>query len=220
MISVVIVDDERLVRSGFEVLLSSDAEIEVVGTAETGDDALTVVRREMPDVVLMDIRMPGRDGVSATGAITADPALSATKVIVLTTFDLDEYVIAALRAGASGFLLKDARPSELRTAVHTVARGESVLAPTLLRRLMAAFVQTPAAQTPPIWMARLTPREAEVLLEVARGSSNTEIGAALHMSAATAKTHVGRLLTKLGARDRTQLTIAAYEAGLVKRSDP
>ncbi|WP_081743547.1 response regulator transcription factor [Arthrobacter sp. H20] len=218
MISVVIVDDERLVRSGFEALLSSDAEIEVVGTAETGDDALRVVRREKPDVVLMDIRMPGRDGVSATAAITADPALSATKVIVLTTFDVDEYVSAALRAGASGFLLKDARPTELLAAMHTVARGDSVLSPTLLCRLMAAFVQTSAVPAPPAWMATLTPREAEVLSEVARGLSNTEIGGALHMSAATAKTHVGRLLTKLRARDRTQLVIAAYEAGLVERS--
>ena len=218
MISVVIVDDERLVRSGFEALLSSDAEIEVVGTAETGDDALRVVRREKPDVVLMDIRMPGRDGVSTTAAITADPALSATKVIVLTTFDVDEYVSSALRAGASGFLLKDARPTELLAAVHTVARGDSVLSPTLLRRLMAEFVQTSVVTAPPAWVATLTPREAEVLSEVARGLSNTEIGGALHMSAATAKTHVGRLLMKLRARDRTQLVIAAYEAGLVERS--
>lgn len=129
MISVVIVDDERLVRSGFEALLASDTELEVVGTAETGDDALEVVRREKPDVVLMDIRMPGRDGVSATAAITADPALAATRVIVLTTFDMDEYVHAAVRAGASGFLLKDALPTELLAAVRTVARGDAVLAP-------------------------------------------------------------------------------------------
>jgi len=218
MISVVIVDDERLVRSGFEALLASDAGLDVVGTAATGDEALTVVRREKPDVVLMDIRMPGRDGVSATAAITADPALAATKVIVLTTFDLDEYVHAALRAGASGFLLKDALPTELLAAVHTVARGESVLAPTLLRRLMSEFLQTQAVPTPPLWMPTLTPREVDVLREVARGLSNNEIGLALHMSVATAKTHVGRLLTKVGARGRTQLAIAAYEAGLVERS--
>jgi DNA-binding NarL/FixJ family response regulator len=217
MISVVVVDDEHLVRSGFAALLASDPEITVVGTAESGDAALTVVRREQPDVVLMDIRMPGRDGVSATAAITADPALSRTRVIVLTTFDLDEYVHAALRAGASGFLLKDAQPAGLLAAVHQVAQGESVLAASLVRRLIAAFVETPPATAKPVWFNSLTAREIEVLAAVARGLSNSEIGAALHMSAATAKTHVGRLLTKLGARDRTHLVIAAYEAGLVDR---
>jgi DNA-binding NarL/FixJ family response regulator len=217
MISVVVVDDEHLVRSGFAALLASDSEITVVGTAASGDAALTVVRREHPDVVLMDIRMPGRDGVSATAAITADPGLSKTRVIVLTTFDLDEYVHAALRAGASGFLLKDAQPTDLLAAVHQVAQGESVLAPSLVRRLIATFVQAPPATAKPAWFNSLTPREIEVLAAVARGLSNAEIGAALHMSAATAKTHVGRLLTKLGARDRTHLVIAAYEAGLVDR---
>ena len=217
MISVVVVDDEHLVRSGFAALLASDPEITVVGTAESGDAALTVVRRERPDVVLMDIRMPGRDGVSATAAITADPALSKTRVIVLTTFDLDEYVHAALRAGASGFLLKDAQPADLLAAVHQVAQGESVLAPSLVRRLISAFVEAPPATAKPAWINSLTAREIEVLAAVARGLSNAEIGAALHMSAATAKTHVGRLLTKLGARDRTHLVIAAYEAGLVDR---
>ena len=165
----------------------------------------------------MDIRMPGRDGVSATAAITADPALSGTRVIVLTTFDMDEYVHAALRAGASGFLLKDAQPADLLAAVHQVAQGESVLAPSLVRRLIAAFVETPPATAKPAWLGSLTAREIEVLVAVARGLTNAEIGAALHMSAATAKTHVGRLLTKLSARDRTQLVIAAYEAGLVGR---
>jgi DNA-binding NarL/FixJ family response regulator len=217
MISVVVVDDEHLVRSGFAALLASDPEITVVGTAESGDAALTVVRREHPDVVLMDIRMPGRDGVSATAAITADPALSKTRVIVLTTFDLDEYVHAALRAGASGFLLKDAQPPDLLAAVHKVAQGESVLAPSLVRRLIAAFVGAAPATAKPAWFNSLTAREIEVLAAVARGLSNAEIGAALHMSAATAKTHVGRLLAKLGARDRTHLVIAAYDAGLVDR---
>lgn len=217
MISVVIVDDERLVRSGFESLFAADPEIEVVGTAGSGDDALAVVRRERPDVVLMDIRMPGRDGVSATAAITADPALASTKVIVLTTFDIDEYLYSALRAGASGFLLKDALPTELLDGVRTVARGETVLAPKLLRRVVSAFVRAPATPSPPPWVATLTPREAEVLREVARGLSNAEIGVVLHMSAATAKTHVGRLLTKVDARDRTQLVIAAYEAGVASR---
>jgi DNA-binding NarL/FixJ family response regulator len=217
MISVVVVDDEHLVRSGFAALLASDSEITVVGTAASGDAALAVVRRTRPDVVLMDIRMPGRDGVSATAAITADSALSRTRVIVLTTFDLDEYVHAALRAGASGFLLKDAQPADLLAAVHQVAQGESVLAPALVRRLIAAYVQAPAATAKPAWLNSLTAREIEVLVAVARGLSNAEIGAALHMSAATAKTHVGRLLTKLAARDRTHLVIAAYEAGLVDR---
>jgi len=217
MISVVVVDDEHLVRSGFAALLASDPEITVVGTAASGDAALTVVRREHPDVVLMDIRMPGRDGVSATAAITADPALSKTRVIVLTTFDLDEYVHAALRAGASGFLLKDAEPADLLAAVHQVAQGESVLAPSLVRRLIAAFVEVRPATAKPAWVNSLTAREIEVLAAVAQGLSNAEIGVALHMSAATAKTHVGRLLTKLNARDRTHLVIAAYEAGLVDR---
>ena len=217
MISVVVVDDEHLVRSGLAALLASDPEITVVGTAESGDAALSVVRRERPDVVLMDIRMPGRDGVSATAAITADPALGGTRVIVLTTFDMDEYVHAALRAGASGFLLKDAQPADLLAAVHQVAGGESVLAPSLVRRLIAAFVETPAATAKPAWLGSLTAREIEVLVAVARGLTNAEIGAALHMSAATAKTHVGRLLTKLSARDRIHLVIAAYDAGLVDR---
>lgn len=215
MIAVVVVDDEHLVRSGFAALLASDPEITVVGTADSGDGAVAVVRRERPDVVLMDIRMPGRDGVSATAAITADPALNRTRVIVLTTFDLDDYVHAALRAGASGFLLKDTHPEDLLAAVHLVARGESVLAPTLVRRLIAAFVEAPTAASRPAWLDTLTAREIEVLAAVARGLTNAEIGVALHMSAATAKTHVGRLLTKLGARDRTHLVIAAYEAGLV-----
>jgi DNA-binding NarL/FixJ family response regulator len=216
MISVVVVDDEHLVRSGFAALLASDPEITVVGTAGDGDTALAVVRREQPDVVLMDIRMPGRDGVSATAAITADPALSGTRVLVLTTFDLDEYVHAALRAGASGFLLKDARPADLLAAVHLVAEGESVLAPALVGRLIAAYVQTPTNAARPAWLDSLTPREVEVLVAVARGLSNAEIGNTLYMSAATAKTHVGRLLSKLNARDRTHLVIAAYEAGLVR----
>jgi DNA-binding NarL/FixJ family response regulator len=215
MISVVIVDDEQLVRSGFAALLASDPEITVVGTAGDGDAALAVIRHERPDVVLMDIRMPGRDGVSATAAITADPTLSGTRIIVLTTFDLDEYVHAALRSGASGFLLKDAQPAELLAAVHLVAQGESVLAPALVRRLIAAYVKTPAIARKPAWLDSLTPREVEVLVAVGRGLSNAEIGAELYMSAATAKTHVGRLLTKLDARDRTHLVIAAYEAGLM-----
>ena len=215
MITVVVVDDEHLVRSGFAALLSSDEAVTVVGTAGDGDEALDVVRRLRPDIVLMDIRMPIRDGVSATAAITADPDLRSTRVIVLTTFDLDEYVHAALRAGASGFLLKDARPRDLLAAVYLVAQGESVLAPVLVRRLIEAFVETSVAPAKPAWVDTLTAREAEVLAGVARGLSNAEIGATLHMSSATAKTHVSRLLAKVGARDRTHLVIAAYDSGLV-----
>lgn len=216
MISVVVVDDEQLIRSGFAALLSAEPDIQVVGMASSGTEALTVVRRERPDVVLMDIRMPGLDGVSATDAITKDPALSHTRVIVLTTFDLDEYVHRALRSGARGFLLKDAHPSELVSAVRTVAAGESVLAPVLLQRLISAYVAG-SSTTPPPWLSTLTVRETEVFAEVCRGSTNAEIGFALHISAATAKFHVGRLLTKVGARDRTELVIAFYEAGLGDR---
>lgn len=217
MISVVIVDDERLVRSGFEALFASDSEFSVVGTAGSGDEALEVVRRERPDVVLMDLRMPGRDGISATAAISADPALISTRVIVLTTFDIDEYLYSALRAGASGFLLKDAMPTELLAAVRNVASGETVLAPSLLRRVVRVYVQSAATPASPAWAAALTPRELDVLKQVARGRNNAEIGAALHVSAATVKTHVSRLLVKVEARDRTQLAIAAYEAGVVSR---
>lgn len=215
MISVVAVDDEQLIRSGFAALLTSEPDITVVGMAGSGAEALRVVRREQPDVVLMDIRMPGVDGVSATQAITRDPALSHVRVIVLTTFDLAEYVHAALRSGARGFLLKDARPDELLAGVRTVAAGESVLAPALLRRLINAYVQQASSAAPPSWLNTLTNRETEVLAQVSRGLTNAEIGLSLHMSAATAKFHVGRLLTKIGARDRTQLVIAYYEAGLV-----
>lgn len=214
MISVVVIDDERLVRSGFAALLASEPDIEVVGSAASGEEALEVVRRVRPDVILMDIRMPGRDGVSATAEITADPSLNGSRVIVLTTFDLDEYVASALRAGASGFLLKDARPADLLGAVRAVAAGDAVVAPAVLRRLISSYLRAPEAPTAPAWVETLTAREADVLAEVARGLSNAEIGVALHMSAATAKTHVGRLLTKLDARDRTQLAIAAHRAGI------
>ncbi|MCB0908348.1 MAG: response regulator transcription factor, partial [Nocardioidaceae bacterium] len=153
MIRVVVVDDEELVRSGIAALLNSDPQIDVVGTADDGDRAVTTVRRHRPDVVLMDVRMPGRSGVSATAAITADPQLRATRVVMLTTFDLDEHVHAALQAGASGFLLKDTPPTQLLSAVHTVAHGETVLAPALIKRLVATYVQRPATSTAPAWLA-------------------------------------------------------------------
>jgi DNA-binding NarL/FixJ family response regulator len=216
VISVLVADDQRLVRSGFRMILRADPEIDVIGEAGDGEEAVALARELKPDVVLMDIRMPKLDGIAATRLLLQEE--DAPRVLVLTTFDLDEYVHAALRAGASGFLLKDAQPTDLLAAVHLVDQGESVLAPALVRRLIATYVQTPTTAPKPAWMDSLTPREIEVLVAVARGLSNAEIGDALYMSAATAKTHVGRLLTKLNARDRTHLVIAAYEAGLINRT--
>jgi DNA-binding NarL/FixJ family response regulator len=187
-----------------------------VGEAEDGLAALALVARERPDVVLMDIRMPNMDGVEATRRITSDDRLSSTRVLILTTFDHDEYVFDALRAGASGFLLKDTLPADLLSAVRVIAAGEALLAPSVTRRLMESFVQRSAATTKaPEGLDLLTPREKEVLQAVARGLSNTEIADTLFMSHATAKTHVSRLLTKLNARDRAQLVMLAYEAGVV-----
>ena len=217
MIRVVVADDQALVRSGFVVLLRSTDDIEVVGEAADGVEALDLARRHRPDVVLMDIRMPRMDGIEALRRISADPELSSTRVLVLTTFDLDEYVYAALQAGASGFLLKDTLPPELLSAVRVVAAGEALLAPSVTRRVVEEFARRPAAPTAATHPAlgELTPREAEVLAAVARGLSNAEIGQQLYMSPATAKTHVSRLLAKLGARDRAQLVVQAYESGVV-----
>ena len=216
VIRVAIVDDQALVRAGFVVLLRTADDIEVVGEAEDGQVAVELVSRERPDVVLMDIRMPNMDGVEATRRITSDDRLSSTRVLILTTFDHDEYVFDALRAGASGFLLKDTLPADLLAAVRVVAGGEALLAPSVTRRLMESFVQRSAATTKaPEGLDLLTPRETEVLTAVARGLSNTEIADTLFMSHATAKTHVSRLLTKLNARDRAQLVMLAYEAGVV-----
>ena len=217
MIRVVVADDQALVRSGFVVLLRSTDDIEVVGEAADGVEALDLARRHRPDVVLMDIRMPRMDGIEALRRISADPELSSTRVLVLTTFDLDEYVYAALQAGASGFLLKDTLPPELLSAVRVVAAGEALLAPSVTRRVVEEFARRPAAPSATTHPAlgELTPREAEVLAAVARGLSNAEIGQQLYMSPATAKTHVSRLLAKLGARDRAQLVVQAYESGVV-----
>jgi DNA-binding NarL/FixJ family response regulator len=218
VIRVAVADDQALVRGGFSVLLRSAPDIEVVGEAADGIEAIDIVTRERPDVILMDIRMPGMDGVEATRRITGDERLSSTRVVIVTMFDLDEYVFDALRAGASGFLLKDTLPDDLLAAVRVVAAGESLLAPSVTRRLMEEFVRNPrAAASPPPALDLLTPREAEVLVAVARGMSNAEIADALFMSHATAKTHVSRLLTKLDARDRAQLVMIAYEAGVVTR---
>ena len=216
VIRVAIADDQALVRGGFSVLLRSAEDIEVVGEAGDGQAAVELVSRERPDVVLMDIRMPQMDGVEATRRITTDVRLASTRVLMLTTFDLDEYVFDALRAGASGFLLKDTLPTDLLAAVRVVAGGEALLAPSVTRRLIKNFVERSAAPArAPDGLDLLTPRETEVLTAVARGLSNTEIAGALFMSHATAKTHVSRLLTKLRARDRAQLVMLAYEAGVV-----
>lgn len=215
MIRVAIADDQALVRSGFAVLLRTAADIEVVGEAADGRAAVELVSREHPDVILMDIRMPDMDGVEATRQITSDPRLVATRVLILTTFDLDEFVFNALRAGASGYLLKDTLPDDLIAAVRVIAGGEALLAPSVTRRLIEDFATRSA---PPPAASRefdaLTPREREVLVAVARGLSNAEIAASLFMSHGTAKTHVSRLLAKLHARDRAQLVMMAYEAGV------
>jgi len=223
VITVVLADDQGLVRAGFEALLNGEDDIAVVAQAADGETAVAQARRHRPQVVLMDVRMPRMDGLEATAQITADPGLNDTRVVVLTTFELDEYVFGALRAGASGFLLKDVEPEDLIRAVRVVAAGEALLAPRLTRRLIEAFVSggAPAlggAGGPEArreLLAGLTPREQEVLTLVGRGRSNAEIAERLVVSPLTAKTHVARLFAKLGARDRAQLVVAAYESGLV-----
>jgi DNA-binding NarL/FixJ family response regulator len=217
VIRVAVADDQALVRSGFAVLLRSADGIDVVGEASNGHEAVELARRARPDVMLMDIRMPEMDGLEATRRITSDETTASTRVLILTTFDLDEYVFEALRAGASGFLLKDTLPDDLLAAVRVLASGEALLAPKVTRRLIEQFVQQPVAAPaqPHPGLDALTDREHEVLAAVARGLSNAEIGQELFMSHATAKTHVSRLLTKLEARDRAQLVMLAYEAGVV-----
>ena len=217
MIRVAVVDDQALVRSGFAVLLRSADGIEVVGEGSDGREAVELARRSRPDVILMDIRMPEMDGLEATRRITSDEATASTRILILSTFDLDEYVFEALRAGASGFLLKDTLPDELLAAVRVIARGEALLAPKVTSRLIEQFVQQrpAAAGLPHSGLGTLTDREREVLGAVARGQSNAEIAEHLFMSHATAKTHVSRLLTKLDVRDRAQLVVVAYEAGVV-----
>jgi DNA-binding NarL/FixJ family response regulator/class 3 adenylate cyclase len=217
VIRVAIADDQPLVRAGFATMVSHTDDLDLVGEADNGADAVAIARRVRPDVFLMDIRMPGLDGLEATRRIIGDPTLTATRIVMLTTFDLDDYVYEALRAGASGFLLKDARPEDILAAVRVVAGGEALLAPSVTRRLVEEFLRQPATSTTrsSLALAQLTPRETEVLAAVARGLSNTEIATTLFMSHATAKTHVSRLLTKLHARDRAQLVMIAYEAGVV-----
>jgi DNA-binding NarL/FixJ family response regulator len=213
---VVLADDQALVRAGFRVLLDSAADIEVVGEAATGQEALDQVRLQQPDVVLMDIRMPNVDGLEATRRISTDPGLAGVRVLILTTFEVDEYVFEALRSGASGFVVKDMEPAELLQAVRVVARGDALLAPGVTRRLIAEFAGRPQQRrlAPPD-LNVLTEREREVMVLVAAGRSNDEIAAELFISPATAKTHVSRAMSKLGARDRAQLVVLAYETGLV-----
>jgi DNA-binding NarL/FixJ family response regulator len=215
VIRVVLADDQQLVRAGLRVLLETEDGFAVVGEAADGAEALAVVRETRPDVVVMDVRMPGVDGLTALEAIVADPDLAATAVLVLTTFDLDEYVYRALRGGAAGFLLKDAEPADLVRAIALVARGDALLAPAVTRRLIAEFAGRPQPVVPATRLDVLTPREREVLALVGGGLTNDEIAARLVISPATARTHVGRLLTKLDARDRAQLVVVAYETGLV-----
>ena len=219
-ISVLVADDHSLVRAGFRSILGDEDDIDVVGEAKDGTEAVEATVRERPDVVLMDIRMPGLDGLEATRRITADPRLGATKVIVLTTFDLDEYVFGALKAGASAFLLKGVEPQVLIEAVRTVAGGEALLEPGVTRRLIEAYVtgqQPPAAPARPGWAppAALTSREEQILRLIAAGWSNGEIADHLFISPLTCKSHVSRILMKLEARDRIQLVVLAYESGLV-----
>jgi DNA-binding NarL/FixJ family response regulator len=218
-IRVVIADDQQLVRAGFVMILGAQPDIEVVGEADNGTEAIRVVRAARPDVVLMDVRMPELDGLAATRELLSEgpEGRHVPKIIILTTFDVDDYVYAALVAGASGFLLKDTPPEQLVDAVRLVAAGESLLAPTVTKRLIEHFVSSRATHVePPDGMDELTPREREVFSLIARGLSNTEIASELVLSEATVKTHVARILLKLGLRDRVQVVVTAYESGLVR----
>jgi DNA-binding NarL/FixJ family response regulator len=223
VIRVLIVDDQALVRTGFRMIVEAEDDVTVVGEAADGEEALRLAESARPDVVLMDIRMPKLDGVEATRRIVAARDFDAPRVLILTTFDLDEYVIEALRAGASAFLLKDAPPEELVAAIRTVHGGDAVVAPRVTRRLLDRFAAAlPAATQPdePSALASLTEREREVLTLIARGLSNAEIASELYVSETTVKTHVGHVLTKLGLRDRVQAVVLAYETGLVRPGSP
>ena len=218
MIRLVLADDQTLVRGAFRMMLDGEPDIEVVGEAADGREAVEQARLRKPDVVLMDVRMPGLDGIEATRTLLSSK--NPPRVLMLTTFDLDEYVYDAMRAGASGFMLKNAPPEQLAAAVRTVAAGEALLAPSITRRLIEVFVQRPrSAEGKPDRLAELTDRELEVLRQVARGLSNAEIAGELYLSEATVKTHVNRILTKLGLRDRTQAAVLAYETGVVQPGD-
>ena len=220
-VRVLIADDQALVRAGFRMIIEAQEDLEVVGEAADGEEAVREGLRLLPDVVLMDIRMPRADGIEATRRLLRDaPADRRPRVLILTTFDLDEYVYEGLRAGASGFLLKDVRPEDLAQAVRVVAEGEALLAPSVTRRLIEEFVRAPGPLGPSEAVGSLTERELEVMRLVARGRSNTEIASDLFVSLATVKTHVGRVFAKLGARDRAQVVVFAYEHGVVTPGAP
>jgi DNA-binding NarL/FixJ family response regulator len=219
MITVALIDDQALVRAGLRALLEHDPDLRVVGEAEDGRGGLALVHNLRPQVVLMDIRMPGMDGLAATRAIVSDAGLTATRVVVLTTFDEDEQIDEAIRAGAAGYLLKDIAPDELRRAVHVVAGGEALLAPAITRRVMQRLAAGGRGANPAL-VAELTEREREVLRHIGLGQSNDELAEQLFISPATARTYVSRLLDKLGARDRSQLVVLAYESGLVIPGQP
>jgi len=216
MIRILLADDQALVRAGFRALLDAQADMQVIGEAADGDEAVRLATRLIPDVVLMDIRMPRCDGLEATRRIVADEHLAGVKIIILTTFDLDEYIFEALQAGASGFLVKDTEPIDLIRGIQAVARGDGLLSPSVTRRLIAEFARLASKTEPLPNLAALTEREREVMALVAGGLSNDEIAERLVVSPATAKTHVSRAMVKLGARDRAQLVVFAYESGLVR----
>jgi DNA-binding NarL/FixJ family response regulator len=216
MIRVLIADDQSLVRAGFTALLDARDDIQVVGEAADGASAVDLAKKLRPDVILMDIRMPGLDGLEATRQIAADPEIARVRVVILTTFGLDEYLFDALRFGASGFLLKDTEPADLAAAVRVVARGDSLISPSMTRRLIAEFASRAKVPRPATELDAITKREREVMALVADGLSNDQIAGKLYMSPATARTHVSRAMTKLGVRDRAQLVVLAYETGLVR----
>ena len=216
MIRVLLADDQALVRAGFRALIDSEGDLEVVGEASDGAEAIALAASLGPDLVLMDIRMPVLDGVEATRRIAADEALRATKIVILTTFETDDYVFDGLRAGASGFLVKDTEPAELLHAIRVVAAGEALLSPSVTRRLISEFAAVPPAPRRSARLDELTERELEVMALVATGLTNDEIAERLVVSPATAKTHVSRVMSKLEARDRAQVVVMAYESGLVK----
>jgi DNA-binding NarL/FixJ family response regulator len=216
MIRVAIADDQQLICAGFRSLLEAEPDLEVVGEAGTGSDAVALVTREKPDVVLMDIRMPDGDGLWATEQIVANPALARTHIVIVTTFELDEYVAQAIRAGASGFLVKDTEPVELIRAVRVVAGGDALLSPSVTKRLLERVAGTLNEAPDTSALTVLTEREREVLALVGHGLTNDEIGRKLFLSPLTAKTHVSRIMSKLGARDRVQLVVVAYETGIVR----
>jgi DNA-binding NarL/FixJ family response regulator len=216
MIRILLADDQTLVRSGFRALLDAQEDMQVVGEAGDGNDAVRLVMSLVPDVVLMDIRMPHCDGLEATRRISADERLAGVKIIILTTFDLDEYIFEAIRVGASGFLVKDTEPVDLIRGIQAVAQGDALLSPGVTRRLIAEFASLTSKTSAAPELATLTEREREVMALVAGGLSNDEIAERLVVSPATAKTHVSRAMVKLGARDRAQLVVFAYESGLVR----